>query len=273
MLGIGFALGLCRCYRLCHSDYRRHVERARAHTAFLTAAVDERRYLGARIYIQEPRALHSVKLMRRYAQHVDARFGNVYIASINGLHRVGEHQRAHLVRDLGQLFYRLDSTDYVIDGHHAHYRRIVAYHRSQRVGRDYAVGIRLNDIHVVLGAELVRARKHGVVLYRRNDYMRSVRRRRAFERPVDGFRTAGSKVYALELCAYRLRAREPCRFHGARRFLPRRVQRRRVIEIRAEIRHRGGEHVPVDGRRRRMIEIDLYHSFISISANDAQPLR
>ena len=119
-----------------------HVQRARAHAALVTAAVDQRREQHARIaapHVERADALRSVHLVGGHRGQVDLQLVHVERNLADGLHGVGVEENALLLRDRADLGDRLNHADLVVGGHDRDEDRLVGDRVAEIVEIDQAV--------------------------------------------------------------------------------------------------------------------------------------
>ena len=245
------------------ADDAGHVLRGAAAPALLLAAIEKVLKLHATAHIQKADALGAVDLVGRRRQHVDAQLVHVDGLMAEGLHRVGVEGDARLVGGRRQLANRLDGADLVVGEHDGGQDGVRADGRLEVLNAHESVLVHGKIGHLeALALQRLAGVKHRVVLDGARDDVAplgGVGPSEALEGPVVRFGAA-----AREEDFARRRADEAGQAlaggsHGVGGLLAQGVNGGRIAEMLGEVGGHGLHHFGANGRRGRMVKVDLPH--------------
>ena len=245
------------------ADDAGHVLGGAAPPAFLLTAIEEVLKLHAAAHIQKADALGAVDLVGRRRQHVDAQLVHVDGLMAEGLHRVGVEDDARLVGGRRQLANRLDGADLVVGEHDGGQDGVRADGRLEVLNAHESVLVHGKIGHLeALALQRLAGVKHRVVLDGARDDVAplgGVGPGEALEGPVVRFGAA-----AREEDFARRRADEAGQAlaggsHGVGGLLAQGVNGGRIAEMLGEVGGHGLHHFGANGRRGRMVKVDLPH--------------
>ena len=249
--------------RLAQADDARQILRARAVSAFLRAAMNQRVDFHALADVQRTDALRPVELVRREGEHVRVERFDIQRNCANRLHRVRVEEYAAFMAERANLRDGFERADFVVRRHHADQHGVRAQGVLHLLDGHEAVRIHREIRHLpTLRFQPLAGVQDGVMLNLRGDDVSALllmRKRRALERPVVALRSARGEIDFL-------RAAPQCRCDLPPRALdrlfripPRRMNGRRVAIHLHIIRKHCLHHGLRNGGRRRVIQINTIH--------------
>ena len=245
------------------ADDAGHVLRGTAAPALLLAAIEKVLKLHATAHVQKPDALGPVNLVGGRRQHIDAQLVHVDGLVAEGLHRVGVEDDVRFVGSLRQLANRLDGADLVVGEHDGDQDGVRADGRLEILHAHEAVLVHGQVGHLeALALQRLAGVQHGVVLDGARDDVApfgGVGPGEALDSPVVRFGSAAREEdlarggadeggQALAGCG-----------HGVGGLLAQGVNRGGIAEMLGEVGGHGLHHFGTDGRRGRMVKVDLPH--------------
>ncbi len=253
--------------RLAEADDRRHVQRARAHAALVTAAVDLLDDAHARLAanVERAHALRPVNLVARQRRQVDLGLVDVERNLARALHGVDEKQHVLLVRldRRADGADRMHRADLVVRQHQRDHDRVRLHRRHDLLRRNQPLFVDGQIGHfAALLLEPLAGIERRLVLGLPGDEvvaLLGVELGRALERQVDRLGRARGPDDLFGRRADQRRHLLARQLDRLLRFPAKDVvARRRVAEVLAEIGQHGVEDARIDRRRRVVVHEDRY---------------